>query len=379
MDELKRCGLVTETTSPYASPVLLIRKKNGEPRLVVDYRKLNSQTVKVNYPIPSLDEQFQYLAGGKIFASLDLANGYMQMRLTETASKKTAFITPDTTGEFKRMIFGLTNAPYEFVRLMNLVLGPLRNKICCCYLDDVIIPAKDWTELLDRLRLVLNAFREAKLTLNIKKCEFGKQEIDYLGFIVCEDGLKPGPRKLSAVKDFPEPKSVHEIRRFLGLTGFFRRFIANYAIMARPLTELTKKDSAFIFDGKCQKSFQQLKDCLLKYPVLKLYDRDADTELHTDASEMGIAGMLLQTDEKGRKRLVYCVSKKTTECESKYHSSRLELLAIIWSVERLRAMLIGIHFKIVTDCQAIVFLNSKKSINPQVARWFNILQEYDYV
>ncbi|XP_031335839.1 uncharacterized protein LOC116165491 [Photinus pyralis] len=171
VDELKMCGLVVETTSLYASPVLLVRKKNGDPRLVVDYRKLNAQTIKSNYPIPSMDEQFQYLSGNKIFASLDLANGYLQVPLTEEAARKTAFITPDTTGEFRRMIFGLTNAPYEFVRLMNVVLGPLKNKVCCCYLDDVIIPVRDWDELLKRTRLVFEAFRSAGLTLNINKCQ----------------------------------------------------------------------------------------------------------------------------------------------------------------------------------------------------------------
>lgn len=376
--ELKRCGLVTETTSAYSSPVLLVRKKNGDPRLVVDYRKLNKQTVKVNYPIPNMDEQFQFLANSKIYATLDLANGYMQVPLSESAREKTAFITPDTTGEFTRMTFGLTNAPFEFVRLMNLVLGPLRNKICGCYLDDVIVPARDWDELLHRLELVFSAFREAKLTLNIRKCEFGKREISYLGFLISEDGLKPGPGKMHAIRDFPQPTTVHEIRRFLGLTGFFRRFIPDYAVIARPLTELTKKQTPFDFNTKCQDAFVKLKQTLMKYPVLKLYDKNSDTELHTDASAVGIAGMLVQKDNNGKKRLVYSVSKKTTESESKYHSSRLELLAIVWSVERLRALLIGIPFKIVTDCQAIVFLNSKKSINPQVARWFNILQEYDY-
>lgn len=376
--ELKQCGLVSETNSPYASPVLLVRKKNGDPRMVVDYRKLNSQTTRMNFPVPGIDEQFEHLAGCHIFATLDLANGYMQVPLTPEARRKTAFITADTTGEFNRMVFGLTNAPYEFVRLMNLVLGPLRNKICCCYLDDVIIPAKNWGELLDRIRLVLDAFRKAKLTLNLKKCEFGKTKVAYLGFTVSEDGLSPGPEKLLAIENFPQPRNVHEVRRFLGLTGFFRRFVRDYATIARPISDLTKKDAEFIFTETCVKTFNTLKECLVKAPVLKLYDATADTELHTDASAVGIAGILMQRDENSKLKLVYCVSKKTTEAESKYHSSRLELLAIVWCVERLRGFLIGVPFKIVTDCQAIVFLNGKKSVNPQVARWFSVLQEYDY-
>jgi hypothetical protein len=156
---LKRCGIVSETNSPYASPVLLVRKKNGDPRLVVDYRKLNRQTVHINYPMPEVDEQFKHLCGAKMFATLDLANGYMQVPLTSKARAKTAFITPDTTGEFNRMVFGLAGAPFEFVRLMNVVLGPLRNQICCCYLDDIIIPATDIDELIARLVLVFEAVR----------------------------------------------------------------------------------------------------------------------------------------------------------------------------------------------------------------------------
>lgn len=149
VNDLKRCGIVVETCSPYASPMLLVKKKNGDPRLVVDYRRLNKQTTKMNFPVPGIDEQFQYLAGFKIFATLDLANGYIQVPLTEQAQQKTAFITPDTTGEFTRTVFDLTNAPYEFVRMINIVLGPLRNKICYCYLDDVIIPATEWGQLME--------------------------------------------------------------------------------------------------------------------------------------------------------------------------------------------------------------------------------------
>lgn len=378
VDELKRCGLVAETNSPYASPVLLVRKKNGDPRMVVDYRRLNNQTRKMNYPVSDIDEQFKYLAGCKIFATLDLANGYMQVPLGEKSREKTAFITPDTTGEFTRMIFGLTNAPYEFVRMMNLVLGPLRNKICCCYLDDVIIPAKDWSQLLERIKLVLEAFRRANLTLNLRKCEFGKKQVTYLGFTVSEEGLGPGTRKIEAIDRFPKPRNVHEVRRFLGLTGFFRRFVKNYAVMTRSLTDLTKKGCKFEFTEECEKAFQNLKVKLMEAPILKLYSANASTELHTDASAVGIAGVLLQRDEQNKLRMVYCVSKKTTEAEGMYHSTRLELLAIVWCVERLRGFLLGLKFKIVTDCQAVTYLNVKKNVHPQIARWFSILQEYDF-
>jgi transposase InsO family protein len=376
--DLKRCGIVSETNSPYASPVLLVRKKNGDPRLVVDYRKLNRQTVHINYPMPEVDEQFKHLCGAKMFATLDLANGYMQVPLTSKARAKTAFITPDTTGEFNRMVFGLAGAPFEFVRLMNVVLGPLRNQICCCYLDDIIIPASDIDELIARLVLVFEALRRAKLTLNIQKCQFGVSQVCYLGLQITSEGLKPGPEKLKAIKQFPAPRNPTEVRRFLGLTGFFRRFIKDYAVIARPLSDTLQKDRRFVFCDECVRAFNTLKEALMQAPVLQLFNPLAPTELHTDASAVGIAGILLQRDQGNNLRLVYCVSKKTTEAESRYHSARLELLAVVWSVERLRSLLIGIPFKVVTDCQAIVYLNGKRSINPQVARWFATLQEYDY-
>lgn len=308
VNELKSCGIVAETNRLYSSPVLIVKLKNGEPRLVVDYRKLNQQTVKINYPVPGIDEQFQYLVGGKIFATLDLANGYMQVPLTEKARQKTAFITADTTGEFTRMVFGLTNAPYEFVRMMNLVLGPLRNEICCCYLDGVILPAEDWQQLIERLRLIFECFKKANLTLNINKCEFGKDKVEYLGYEVTKQGLKPGKNKIKAVESFPMPKNVHEVRRFLGLTGFFRRFVKNYAQIAKPMSDLTRKDSEFKLSEKVVDAFDQLKSILVKAPVLELYDAKVPTELHTDASAVGLAGMLLQRDENNKLQLV-CIEK----------------------------------------------------------------------
>ncbi|UYV65964.1 hypothetical protein LAZ67_3006014 [Cordylochernes scorpioides] len=239
--EWKDNGIVTETRSPYASPVLLVRKKTGDHRLVVDYRRLNIQTVKDKFPLPRIDDLLEGLRNAKFFTTLDLAHGYMQIPLTDKAKLKTAFITPDDTGQFERMIFGLANAPAEFQRLMHSVLGPLLNKKAFCYLDDVIIPAKDWREMIERLREVLERIRSAKLTLKPSKCEFGRREVEFLGYVISTGGLKPGPRKIKAIEEFPEPKNVHDIRRFLGLTNFFRRFVKDFARKAEPLSRLQKK------------------------------------------------------------------------------------------------------------------------------------------
>ncbi|UYV62631.1 hypothetical protein LAZ67_2001358 [Cordylochernes scorpioides] len=376
--EWKDNGIVTETRSPYASPVLLVRKKTGDHRLVVDYRRLNIQTVKDKFPLPRIDDLLEGLRNAKFFTTLDLAHGYLQIPLTDKAKLKTAFITPDDTGQFERMIFGLANAPAEFQRLMHTVLGPLLNKKAFCYLDDVIIPAKDWREMIERLREVLERIRSAKLTLKPSKCEFGRREVEFLGYVISTGGLKPGPRKIKAIEEFPEPKNVHDIRRFLGLTNFFRRFVKDFARKAEPLSRLTKKGSQFEWKEEQRRSFGGLRKDLVEYPVLAHYNPELKTEVHCDASAEGLAGMVLQMDEDCKWRLVYCVSKKTTEAEKMYHSSKLELMAIVWTLDRLRQFLVGIKFTVVTDCQALVYINAKKTTNPQIARWYNLIQEYDF-
>ncbi|UYV75307.1 hypothetical protein LAZ67_12003426 [Cordylochernes scorpioides] len=302
--EWKDNGIVTETRSPYASPVLLVRKKTGDHRLVVDYRRLNIQTVKDKFPLPRIDDLLEGLRNAKFFTTLDLAHGYLQIPLTDKAKLKTAFITPDDTGQFERMIFGLANAPAEFQRLMHTVLGPLLNKNAFCYLDDVIIPAKDWREMIERLREVLERIRSAKLILKPSKCEFGRREVEFLGYVISTGGLKPGPRKIKAIEEFPEPKNVHDIRRFLGLTNFFRRFVKDFARKAEPLSRLTKKGSQFEWKEEQRRSFGGLRKDLVEYPVLAHYNPELKTEVHCDASAEGLAGMVLQMDEDCKWRLV---------------------------------------------------------------------------
>jgi len=376
--EWKRLGIVTETDSCYASPVLLVSKKDGEPRLVVDYRKLNQQTKKKTFPITDIDDQLQGLSEAKIFCVLDLASGYLQVPLTEGAKHKTAFVTPTETGQFERMMFGLTNAPYVFSKLMAKVLGPLRQEVAVWYLDDVLIPAKDIQDMLCKLETVFKALMNAKLTLKLSKCRFACDKVEYLGFTISSDGLSPGSGKMKAISDFPAPKNKHDTRRFLGLTGYFRKFVIDYARKAKPVSDLLKKDKLFVWGPDQQTAFEKLKMNLTQEPILKLYNSKDRTELHCDASAVGLSGLLLQEGSDGKMHLTYAVSKKTTEAESMYHSTKLELMAVIWSTNRLRHLLIGIHFTIVTDCQAITHLVTKKTSNPQIARWATMLSEFDY-
>lgn len=282
--EWKRLGIVRETKSPYASPVFLVGKTKTLARVVADYRRLNEQTKKQSFPIPNIDEGLTYLAGCRLFTTLDLTQGYLQVPLGESAKAKTAFITPDETGEFQRMMFGRTNAPYEFCRLMSLVLKDLKRGTAVGYMDDIIIPAVDWPDMLKRLRAVFEALRRAKLTLNPRKCQFGMTRVEYLGHVVVDGNLKPGPKKVEAIRNYLVPRNVHDIRRFMGLASFFRRFVPDFARRSDALTRLRKKDEPFARDREQVSAFSDIKTALTTEPTLALYNPRASTELHTDAS-----------------------------------------------------------------------------------------------
>lgn len=380
VDEWKRCGVVTETRSPYASPVLLVKQAGGKHRLCVDYRRLNKQTVRHHFPLPDMGEQLESLAASQLFTQLDLASGYLQIPLTPEASAKTAFISADTTGQFTRMPFGLSGAVAEFTRLMHHVLGPLRGKIVRNYLDDMVIDGVNWAEMLGKLRSVLDKLRCAKLTLKPSKCSFGTRRIEFLGFVVENGQIQPGLEKTRAIAEYPAPEDVRSLRRFLGLTGFFRRFVDGYAKVAEPLSRLTRKDTVFNWSTEQEGAFKTLKHCLTSAPILALFNPAAEiTELHTDASAVGVGAMLLQREKANDPlRLVYCASKKTSDAEARYHSSKLELMCIVWAVQKLRQFLLGISFVVYTDCQALVYLNSFRGTNSQIARWHDVLQDFDF-
>lgn len=189
----RRKGIVQDTNAEYASPVLLAKTKNGNYRVVTDYRKVNDQTVRIHYPLPNLDEFLVVLAGATMFAVIDLSRGYLQIPLKKEARHITAYVTPDETGEFTRATFGLTNAPFYFSKAMELALGPLRNKILVFYLDDILIVAKDWNELIDRIRQTLQALIKAGFTLNLTKCSFGVKYVEYLSLLLEVNGIQPGP------------------------------------------------------------------------------------------------------------------------------------------------------------------------------------------
>ena len=244
-------------------------------------------------------------------------------------------------------------------------------------MDDVLISARSIAEGMELLEEVLKLIGESGLTLNLNKCNFFRKRIDFLGFEIDENGIRPGNRKIMAVANFPVPKNVHEVRQFIGLAGFFRRFVRHFAIIARPLTDLLKVKTEWKWTEEHTKAFNLLKERLIERPVMAVYDNKFETELHTDASKLGIAGILMQRNAEGIIRPVAYYSRKTTKDEQKFYSFDLETLAVIASLHRFHVYLLGIKFKIVTDCNALRATMTKRDLIPRVARWWIQLQEYD--
>lgn len=375
--ELLDNAIVRPSTSAYASPIVLVRKKNGELRLCIDYRALNKKTIKENYPMPLIDDQLDILAGHKLYTTLDLKLGYYQIQIREEDRHKTAFVTPDGHFEFNRMPFGLANAPATFQRLMNQILGKARHKEALAYLDDIIIPSKTFSEGISRLESILQLFSQAGLTLNLSKCTFFSPKVDYLGFEISDTGISPGSKKVEAVEKFPTPTNQHNVRQFLGLASFFRRFVPNFSIIAKPLTYLLRKDIKWAWGPDQENSFRKLQSELVRKPTLALYDPNLTTELHTDACKLGVAGILLQRHDSVLKPVAY-FSRQTTPEEQNYSSYDLETLAVVLSLHKFRVYLIGIPFKIVTDCNSLRATFQKRDMLPRVARWWEQMQEFNF-
>lgn len=377
VSEMIEADVIRESTSEYASPIILVRKKDGKLRLCIDYRMLNSVTVKERYPMPIIEDEIARLSGQAYFISLDLASGYYQVPIAEASKSLTAFVTPDGQYEFNRMPFGLANAPAVFQRMMHKVLGSARYTEATAYIDDVLIYGRDKEECLSRLENVLSLLEKANLTLNLNKCEFLTDQVDYLGYEISAAGIRPGDKKINSVVQFPRPSNQHSVRQFLGLVGYFRKFIRNFAQLAHPLNKLLKKDVPWCWLDEQEEAFRDLKERLINRPILAIYDPTAETELHTDASKIGIGGILMQKPIAGGEfRPVAFYSRQTTPEEKHFHAYELETLAVICSLKKFRVYLLGQNFRIVTDCSALRSTFLKRDIIPRVARWWLLLQEF---
>ena len=266
-------GICVPSQSPWSSPVVMVKKKDGTMRFCVDYRKLNEVTKKDSYPLPRIDDTLDALGGSAFFSTLDLKSGYWQVELDDESREKTAFVTHSGLYEFLVLPFGLTNAPSTFERLMDIVLNRLTWKIALIYIDDIIVFSKSFDEHLHHLEIVFQRLREAGIKLKPSKCDFGKSEVNFLGHVITKDGVMPDPEKIRAVKEFPIPTSVRELRSFLGLAQYYKRFVKDYSKIAATLNSLTgKKGNSFQWTPECDQAFNKIKEALTNPPILSYPD-----------------------------------------------------------------------------------------------------------
>ena len=390
-------GIVQKSSSPYASPVVVCRKKNGSIRLTVDYRRLNAITKKDAYPLPRIDDSLDALGGACLFSSLDAQSGYYQIPMAEEDREKTAFITPFGLFEYLRMPMGLTNAPATFQRLMQTAMNDLTFQIMLVYLDDLLVYGKTFQEHLEQLKTVFDRLREVGLKLNPEKCTFCRKEVEFLGFTVSEEGIHTSKSKIQAVNDWPAPKTLKELRSFLGFASYYRRFVEGFSKLAKPLNTLvslmyqrdkkktTRRTSKNLniegdWTTECQTAFNNLKTALTQAPVLGYADFKKPFILEIDASFEGLGAVLSQEQKDGKTRPVAYASRSLHPAErnmKNYSSFKLELLGLKWAVcEKFRCYLLGSSVTVYTDNNPLSHLQTAK-LGAVEQRWAAELAAFD--
>lgn len=364
VDELMEKGYIRESMSPCAVPVLLVPKKDGTWRMCVDCRAINNITVEYRHPIPRLDDMLDELHGSCIFSKIDLKSGYRQIRMKEGDEWKTAFKTKYGLYEWLVMPFGLTNAPSTFMRLMNHVLRAFIGKFVVVYFDDILIYSKNLTEHADHLRNVLSVLRSEKLYANLKKCAFCLGKIVFLGYVVTAQGIEMDEEKVKAIREWPTPKSVSEVRSFHGLASSYRRFVKDFSTIAAPLNEVVKKSVGFKWGEEQELAFVLLKDKLCSAPVLSLPDFTKAFEIECDASGMGIGAVLMQD----RRPIAY-FSEKLSGATLNYPTYDKELYALVRALETWQHYLWPKEFVIHSDHESLKHLEGQGKLNRRHAKW----------
>lgn len=381
-------GVIKESCSPWAAPIVLVQKKCGAWRFCVDYRKLNSVTHKDAFPLPRIEDSLTSLTKAEWYTTLDLASGYWQVELEERDKEKTAFTTPLGLFQFERMPFGLCNAPATFQRLMQRCLGNQLTESALVYLDDVVIFSPDFATHLHHLETVFQSLARYGLKLRPEKCQFFRKEVKFLGHVVSGQGVSPDPEKVTAVQEWNPPTTAKQVHSFLGFVGYYRRFIKDFAKIAKPLHELLVGRSRrqrggsppINWTNECEAAFQSLKQELLKAPILAYADFTRPFTLYTDASHLGLGAVLAQ-EQDGQEKVIAYASRSLRPAErndSNYSSFKLELLAMKWAiVEKFKDYLWGAKVTVITDNNPLVHLQTAKLAAVE-QRWAAQLANFDY-
>jgi len=373
---MEKSGEIEPSDSPWSSPLVIVPKKDGNIRICVDYRQLNNCCIKDAYPLPKIDECLDSLSGAEWFCTLDLQSGYHQVGMHPKDKAKTAFSTKRGLFQYTVLPFGLCNAPSTFQRLMDKVLNGLAWKRCILYLDDVIVFGPNFDTTLSNLEVVLSRLRNANLKLKPSKCKLFQQSVEFLGHIVSSKGVSCDPKKIEAVKNWPRPKTVKEVRSFLGFAQYYRKFIRQFSILAGPLYDLTKKRVKFQWNDSCEKAFELIKSRLTESPILAYPTRDDKFILDTDASAYGIGGVLSQI-QNGQEKVIAYASKTLSSSQSNYCTTMRELLAVVIFTKHFHHYLWGRNFSLRTDHASLTWLTNFKEPTGMLARWLSILGNYD--
>ncbi|XP_057755441.1 uncharacterized protein LOC130974589 [Arachis stenosperma] len=373
LKDLLDAGFIRPSKAPYGAPVLFQKKHDGSLRLCIDYRALNKVTIKNKYPIPLIADLFDQLGRAKWFSKLDLRSGYHQVRIADGDEPKTTCVTRYGSYEWLVMPFGLTNAPATFCTLMNEIFRPYLDRFVVVYLDDIVVYSNTLEEHVEHLRTVFKILRENNLYVKKEKCSFARDEVHFLGHIIKGGTLCMDQGKVKAIKEWEPPNKISELRSFLGLANYYRRFIKGYSAKAAPLTDLLKKNHSWEWSKECQKAFDELKAGITEGLVLALPNYSKVFEVHTDASDYAIGGVLMQEGHP-----IAFESHKLNDTKRRYTVQEKEMTAVVHCLRTWRHYLLGSHFIVKIDNVATSYFQTQKKLSPKQARWQDFLAEFDF-
>ena len=380
VEDLLKNDIIQESNSEWHSPCLLVKKASGEFRLVTDFRKLNKITKPMSFPLPRLECVFDTIgqSHAQIFTSLDLHSAFLQIGMHPDSRHKAAFITQNGIYEYKRMPYGLMNAPVSFQMVMTQVLRGLTWRQCLIYLDDILVFSETFDDHLTHLNQIFSRLRNANLKLKPSKCDFAAKEIKYLGHIISKHGVRTDPEKTKAVSTFPLPKTQKDVRSFLGMCNYYRKFVQNYSKITSPLNNLLCKDVKFEWTDECQNSFDSLKKALVSSPILSYPDMSRNFTLTCDASSSAIGFVLGQLDGNGKEHVIAYGGRSLSPCEKKWSTSEQEMLAVLEGIRSYRIYLSDKKFTIYTDHKALKYVMDQKRSTGRLARWAMEIQSYQF-